>query len=113
MAEMADLSMCYIEQEINPEPAAAQKFLTPATKPALADLTQRLSALPAFDEPSQHAAFEAVMAAHQLKMAQLAQPVRVALTGRTISPGIYDVLQLLGKDRALARLKKALDSIAG
>jgi glutamyl-tRNA synthetase len=113
MAEMADLSMCYIEEEINPEPAAAAKFLTPAIKPALADLTKRLTELPTFDEPSQHAAFEAVMATHQLKMAQLAQPVRVALTGRTVSPGIYDVLQLLGKERSLARLTKALDSIIG
>jgi glutamyl-tRNA synthetase len=113
MAEMADLSMCYVEEEINPEPAAAAKFLTPAIKPALADLTKRLAALPSFDEASQHAAFEAVMAAHQLKMAQLAQPVRVALTGRTISPGIYEVLAILGKERTLARLKKALDSIIG
>ncbi|MEW6323966.1 MAG: glutamate--tRNA ligase [Nitrospirota bacterium] len=113
MAEMADFSMCYVEEEINPEPAAAAKFLTPAVKPALADLAQRLAELPVFDEPSQHVAFEAVMAAHQLKMAQLAQPVRVALTGRTVSPGIYDVLQLLGKDRVLSRLKKALDSIGG
>jgi glutamyl-tRNA synthetase len=111
LAEMADLSFCYIEEEINPEPAAAAKFLTPAIKPALADLTQRLATLPAFDEPSQHAAFEAVMAGHQLKMAQLAQPVRVALTGRTVSPGIYEVLSLLGKERTLSRLKKALDSI--
>ncbi len=111
MAEMADLSMCYVEEEINPEPAAAAKFLTPAIKPPLADLTKRLAELPTFDEPSQHAAFETVMAAHQLKMAQLAQPVRVALTGRTVSPGIYDVLQLLGKERSLARLTKALDSI--
>jgi glutamyl-tRNA synthetase len=111
MAEMADLSMCYVEEEINPEPAAAAKFLTPAIKPALADLTKRLAELPAFDEPSLHTAFDAVIAEHQLKMAQLAQPVRVALTGRTISPGIYEVLALLGKERALARLRKALDSI--
>jgi glutamyl-tRNA synthetase len=113
MAEMADLSMCYVEEEINPEPAAAAKFLTPAVKPALIDLTTRLEAVPAFDEPSLHAAFDAVIAAHQLKMAQLAQPVRVALTGRTISPGIYDVLQLLGKERSITRLTKALDSIGG
>ena len=112
MAEMADLSMCYVEEEINPEPAAAAKFLTPAIKPALADLTNRLDTLPAFDEPALHAAFDAVTAAHQLKMAQLAQPVRVALTGRTVSPGIYEVLAILGKERSLSRLKKALDSIA-
>ena len=111
MAEMADLSMCYVEEEINPEPAAAAKFLTPAIKPALADLIKQLAALPRFDEPALPAAFEAIIAAHQLKMAQLAQPVRVALTGRTVSPGIYDVLSLLGKERSLKRLQKALDSI--
>ncbi len=113
LAEMADLSMCYVEEEINPEPAAAAKYLTPAIKPALANLTKQLSALPRFDEPALPAAFEAIIAAHQLKMAQLAQPVRVALTGRTVSPGIYEVLALLGKERSLARLKKALDSIGG
>jgi glutamyl-tRNA synthetase len=113
MAEMADLSMCYVEEEINPEPAAAAKFLTPAIKPALADLIKQLAGLPRFDEPALPAAFEAIIAAHQLKMAQLAQPVRVALTGRTVSPGIYDVLSLLGKERSLARLTKALGSING
>jgi len=111
MAEMADLSMCYVEEEINPEPAAAAKFLTPAIKPALADLIRQLAAVPRFDEPALPAAFEAIIAAHQLKMAELAQPVRVALTGRTVSPGIYEVLALLGKERSLARLRKALDSI--
>jgi glutamyl-tRNA synthetase len=111
MAEMADLSMCYIEEEINPEPAAAAKFLTPVIKPALADLIKQLAGLPRFDEPALPAAFEAIIAAHQFKMAQLAQPVRVALTGRTVSPGIYDVLSLLGKERSLKRLQKALDSI--
>jgi glutamyl-tRNA synthetase len=112
MAEMADLSMCYIEEDIHPEPAATAKFLTPAIKPALTDLNKRLAELPAFNEPALHAAFDTVIAAYQLKMAQLAQPVRVALTGRTVSPGIYEVLTILGKERSLARLNKALDSIA-
>jgi len=42
-------------------------------------------------------------------MSKLAQPVRVALTGGTVSPGIFDVMVLLGRDRMLARLKKAID----
>ena len=43
-----------------------------------------------------------------IKLGKLAQPVRVALTGTTVSPGIYDVILLLGKDETLARLKQAL-----
>jgi len=42
------------------------------------------------------------------KLGDLAQPVRVALTGRTVSPGIYEVMELLGKERTIARLKKAV-----
>jgi glutamyl-tRNA synthetase len=42
-------------------------------------------------------------------MSKLAQPVRVALTGGTASPGIFEVMMLLGRQRTVARLKKAID----
>jgi glutamyl-tRNA synthetase len=45
-------------------------------------------------------------------MGKLAQPVRVALTGGTVSPGIHDVIAVLGKQRTLQRLQNALDYIA-
>ena len=41
-------------------------------------------------------------------MGKLAQPLRVALTGRTTSPGIYDVMELLGKERSINRVREAL-----
>ena len=41
-----------------------------------------------------------------MKMGQLAQPVRVALTGRTASPGLFDVMEVLGRDRTLFRLRQ-------
>jgi glutamyl-tRNA synthetase len=44
-------------------------------------------------------------------MNQLAQPLRVALTGKTYSPGIYDVLGLMGKERTLAHLDRAIHEI--
>jgi len=47
-----------------------------------------------------------------MKMGQLAQPVRVALTGGTASPGLFDVMVLLGRERTLARLKKGI-ALAG
>jgi glutamyl-tRNA synthetase len=55
--------------------------------------------------------FHDVMEETGLKMGKVAQPVRVALTGGTVSPGIYDVLDILGRDRSLARLRKAVSGI--
>jgi glutamyl-tRNA synthetase len=46
-----------------------------------------------------------------LKLGQLAQPVRVALTGGTVSPGIYEVIAVLGKTRTVARLRAALERV--
>ena len=43
-----------------------------------------------------------------LKLGGIAQPVRVALTGRTFSPGIFEVMAILGDERVIARLKRAL-----
>ena len=58
------------------------------------------------------AAFNEVIAAHGLKLGKIAQPVRVAVTGGTASPGIFEVLEILGRDRTLARLDAALGRIA-
>ena len=40
----------------------------------------------------------------QLKLGRIAQPLRVALTGRAVSPGVFDVMETLGRDETLARL---------
>ena len=44
-----------------------------------------------------------------MKMGQLAQPVRVALTGRTASPGLFEVMEVLGRDRTLFRLRQGIE----
>jgi glutamyl-tRNA synthetase len=59
-------------------------------------------------EASAQAVFEDVLARFSLKLGQLAQPVRVAITGGTVSPGIYEVIGVLGKRRTVDRLKAAL-----
>jgi glutamyl-tRNA synthetase len=46
-----------------------------------------------------------------LKLGKIAQPVRVALTGRTASPGIFEVAAIIGKDKVISRLKKAIQYI--
>ena len=55
------------------------------------------------------AAFERVLGRFSLKLGQLAQPVRVALTGGTVSPGIYEVIAVLGRERTVVRLRAAIE----
>jgi glutamyl-tRNA synthetase len=109
LVEMAAALSPYIRMEIELEAAAAEKFLTPAIAPALDKLVKRLEALPEFSRVGVEAAFKQLVAEAGVKMGQLAQPVRVALTGGTASPGIFEVIGLLGRDRTLARLRAGIE----
>jgi glutamyl-tRNA synthetase len=112
LVELAEFCGFYLIDAIEPDPKAAAKHLTTAVAPALADLDARLAALQAWDETTIEAAFQATIGAHELKLGQLAQPVRVAMTGGTVSPGIYEVLAVLGRERSLARLRRAAARLA-
>lgn len=81
--------------------AAVDKFLTPAVKPALRDVL----ALTDYGHDGLKAAFDAILARHGLKLKDLAQALRVAFTGRPVSPAIFDTLALLGPDQVAARLQ--------
>lgn len=109
LQEMAAVATPYVRDNIPIEEAGAKKFLTPAIAPTLAKLADRLSALPEFSKDTLEKTFKELLDKEGIKMGQLAQPVRVALTGRTASPGIFDVMDLLGKDRTIARLRKGIE----
>ncbi|MBW8064314.1 MAG: glutamate--tRNA ligase [Nitrospira sp.] len=109
LQEMAAVATPYVRDNIPIEEAGAKKFLTPAIVPTLAKLADRLSALPEFSKDTLEKTFKELLDKEGIKMGQLAQPVRVALTGRTASPGIFDVMDLLGKERTLARLRKGIE----
>jgi glutamyl-tRNA synthetase len=66
-----------------------------------------------FSEENLENAFKAVMDQTGLKLGKIAQPVRVALTGKTASPGIFEVSAILGKDKVISRLQKAIRYIEG
>lgn len=111
LEEMAAAAEPYVAETVAMEEAAARKHLTPSAVPPLEALAARLEVLPAFDKPSLEGVFHAVVEEHGLKMGQLAQPVRVALTGRAASPGIFEVMDLLGRDRTVSRLRQAIARI--
>jgi len=109
LVELVDFATFYLKDEIEIDPKAAAKFLKPETAGVLAELADELKSITGnFDEPAVKAVFERVMARHGMKLGQLAQPVRVALTGGTVSPGIFEVIAVLGRDRSIARLRAAV-----
>jgi len=102
----------YFYAPIRLDPKAKDKLLTTDTKPSLQAVRDGVAGLPALETPALEKLFHDVAAARGLSVGKVAQPVRVALTGGTASPGIYDVLQILGREESLKRLDDALRLIA-
>ena len=101
----------YCVDQVEFEAKAARKFLKPDIAAPLADLQRTFSELSSWSADTLRQAFEKVIAAHELTLGGLAQPVRVAITGATASPGIFETLELLGRPRSLARIAAALEHI--
>jgi glutamyl-tRNA synthetase len=112
LVELVESGRYYFVDEIAIDTAAAAKFLTPVVAAPLRAVRDRIARLEPWTVESLTAAFDEMLAAHGLKLGKLAQPVRVAVTGGTASPGIFEVLEILGRDRTIARLDHALAGIS-
>ncbi len=111
LIEMADKAMFYFTDRVQYDEAAARKFLRPAVLGPIKRLVDELTVLDEFNDKTLERAFTAVMEAEGLKLGKIAQPVRVALTGETVSPGIFEMLRVLGPKRSLSRLRAAVTYI--
>ena len=109
LVEMVEWVKPYFGQAVTFEEEAAKKFLTPAIAPVLQNLLSRFEALSNFSKQTWEESFKSLVEEEGLKMGQLAQPVRVALTGRTASPGLFEVMEVLGRDRTLFRLRQGIE----
>jgi glutamyl-tRNA synthetase len=90
------------------DPKARDKFLVAEARPLLQAIRDGVAAMAAPAAAALERLFQGVAEARALGLGKVAQPVRVALTGGTASPGIYDVVLLLGREEALRRLDDAL-----
>ena len=108
LEEMAESALFYFVDDISYEEGAAKKFLKPAAAEALQLLIGQFEKLQDFSEKNLESAFQRVMDQTGLKLGKIAQPVRVALTGKTASPGIFEVTAILGKQKVITRLQKAI-----
>ncbi len=112
LVEMAERAVWLVVGNLAYDEKAARKHLTEAAGPILKDLHDGLAELDSWDGAGMERVFDSVRAAHgDVGMGKLAQPVRVAVTGSSASPGIYETLEVLGKPRSLSRLAEALHFI--
>jgi glutamyl-tRNA synthetase len=108
LKEMAEASRFFFTEGVTPDPKAAEKHLTADARGLLRELTARFESLPEWNAAALHAALESYAREKGLGLGKVAQPLRVAVTGGTISPPIDQTLTLLGQTRSLARLRAVL-----
>ena len=111
LKEMARDAVFYFADTIAYEEKADKKFLKQKALEPLTLLVAELEQIEAFTEENLEDAFRAVMEKSGLKLGKIAQPVRVALTGRTASPGIFEIIAIIGRDKVLDRVSKAVAHI--
>lgn len=109
LLEMVHWAKPYFGETVAFEEEAAKKFLTAGHVPILTKLVAKFEAFPTFSKQEWEDAFKKLVEEERTKMGQLAQPVRVALTGRTASPGLFEVMEVLGRDRTLLRLRQGIE----
>jgi len=98
----------FVRRPLDVEEGAAQ-LLTVDARAILRRAHDSLAALADWEPASLEASIREVAESEGVKLGKLAQPLRAALTGRTTSPGIFDVLELLGRDESLARIADQME----
>ena len=111
LAEMADLGAFYFGDETGYEEKAAEKFLKVEFAGHLEAVAEKLPLLEDFTKEGIEFFLRSITEERETKLKFIAQPMRVALTGKTVSPGIDDVMITLGKEKVVHRIKKAVDYI--
>ena len=105
LVEMAAQAHFYFVAPIDYEQPAAGKLLTPALGPRLDRLLRRLTALEPWNEGTVEGACRQLAQELSVKLVDLAQPLRLALTGRTASPPLFSIMAALGREETVARIR--------
>ncbi|MFT5115848.1 MAG: glutamyl-tRNA synthetase [Parasphingorhabdus sp.] len=112
MVEMAEKSLYFFNDFADFDESAAKKHLRPVAQPMLELVREKFADLEHWDGKKLHNLVVAVAEAHESKMGKLAQPIRVAVSGTAATPSIDVTLELVGRDKTLARIDLALEYIS-
>jgi len=113
LSEVVEMSRYFFTEDFQYNEDAARKILLKGEgKTVLEHLRQALSQVQEFNHAELEPVFNGAVESLGLKLGKVIQPLRVAVTGTNVSPGIYEVLEIVGKERTLARIDRALAWIA-
>ena len=109
LVEMAELARWQLQDELEYDEKAVKKHLRPVALPLLESLLTAMQALPEWNETALATVFDEVAEAQGgIKLGKLAQPVRVAVTGGPNSPGIFETLEVLGRETSVRRIEQGI-----
>ncbi len=113
LLELLDMMDYYFNTDIVYDENAAKKLFTREKAVHLEAMLSRLSGIEDFSRKPIEEAIKSYATGSSLKLGDVAQPLRLAVTGRTVSPGLFEIMEILGKDKVTQRIKLALDYISG
>ncbi len=108
LVELGDAAGLYLSQRPLALDPKARALLDPPTRERLDALRGALAGLEAWDEAALEAACRAAAEQAGVGFGKLAQPLRAALTGRTVSPGLFELMRILGREEVLGRIEDAV-----
>ena len=111
LVDMAEGAGFYFQDKISFEKKSDDKFLNKDSLELLTRLDERMREMTEFSHDHLEAVFVSFLEDEGIKLKKIAQPLRVALTGKTVSPGIFELMEVLGRAKVLERLGRAIRHI--
>jgi len=109
--EMAIMSKFYFQDELEYDKEAEKKIVSENTGSHVREIKDALNGLGIFGRKDIEQVFQKYVDEKGVQLKEVAQPVRLAVTGRTVSPGLYEILEILGKAKVISRLDRFLKTI--
>ncbi len=109
LADLPKLTDFFFKEVIEYDPAAVKKVLTPEARKLLGDAAPRLLGVEPWESARLEAEARALVAEKQQTPQAVFQPIRVALTGRTVSPPLFETMALLGRERCAKRIRAVIE----
>ncbi len=111
LSELAEKALFYFQDAVTYDEKGDEKYLKHNVLELLEDLRGRLEKTSDFSQLGLEKTFVTFLKERKIKLGKVAQPLRVALTGKTVSPGIFEVMEVLEKKEVLKRVEKAIAHI--
>jgi len=111
LQEVVDASTYFFQNVVEYDEKGVAKHFKPDAIEILSECIKGLESLPEFTLESTEAVYNALAEKKEIALGKIIHPTRLALTGRTVSPGMFDVMLLLGKGKTISRMQQAIEFI--